>query len=117
MYYMQYAEVVENGCLSARERESFLFDRCIEKLTYLEVEEPSFTTLIETAGFIENFWLTLIEDLGREDNALAADLKASIISIGIYVMKEMMKLRNNEKVDIATLIAISKALRDGLAAN
>ena len=55
MYYMQYAEVVENGCLSARERESFLFDRCIEKLTYLEVEEPSFTTLIETAGFIENF--------------------------------------------------------------
>lgn len=115
MYHMRYSDVVEESGVSARERESALFSRCIEKLEEVQVHNIDSSMVIDTANFIERFWLTLIEDLGREDNHLSHDLKASIISIGIYVMKEMANLRNGDSVDIETLIDISRSLRDGLA--
>ena len=117
MYHMRYSDVVEESGISARERESALFNRCIEKLIEVQVHNINSPIVIEAADFIEGFWIAIIEDLGREDNHLSNHLKASIISIGIYVMKEMNNLRNGVHVDIPTLIDISSSLRDGLAIN
>lgn len=117
MYHMRYSDVIEESGVSARERESALFNRCIEKLEEIDKNEVNNTLIFEYSSFIEKFWLAVIEDLSREDNYLPNDLKGDIISIGIYVVKEMTNLRNGQKIDIAALIDISRFLRDGLAVN
>lgn len=117
MYHMRYADVIEESVASARERESALFNRCIEKLEEISKNYSNISLILEHSNFIEKFWLALIEDLSREDNFLSNELRASIISIGIYVMKEMNNLRNGMKIDVVTLIDISRSLRDGLSVN
>ncbi len=37
---------------------------------------------------LQNSWTTIIDDLGSEENALPKELRAAIISIGIFVLKE-----------------------------
>lgn len=115
MYQMRYADIMEEDVVSGREREEILFERCISMLEEARKQGAGSAEAKETASFMDEFWLVLTEDLGRPDNALPNDLKASLISIGIYVMKETVNMRNGSATDFDNLIMISKSLRDGLA--
>ena len=59
-------------------------------------------------------WTTIIDDLGSEENALPKELKAAIISVGIFVLKEIERIRQGESNDYDTLIEITRSIRDGL---
>ncbi len=45
---------------------------------------------------------------------LPKELKAAIISVGIFVLKEIERIRQGESNDYATLIEITQSIRDGL---
>lgn len=45
---------------------------------------------------------------------LPKELKAAIISVGIFILKEMECIRQGESSDYDTLIEITQSIRDGL---
>ena len=55
-----------------------------------------------------------LDDLTGAENGLPASLRARLISIGIWVIKEIERLRGGEASDLAPLIEINQIIRDGL---
>ncbi|ALE02947.1 Flagellar protein flaF [Bartonella ancashensis] len=103
--------------MSARERERSLFDRCIKLLRDAKEKGPGTHESSEAVQFSRKLWIILIEDLGQADNALPQALKASLISIGFFILKEIQRLDEGEIADFDVLVEISESIRDGLATN
>ena len=114
MYQLRYEDVMNDDMASAKERERMLFDRSIEMLEAAKANGAGSREGIEAAYFTTKLWTTIIDDLGSEENALPKELKAAIISVGIFVLKEMERIRQGESNDYATLIEITQSIRDGL---
>lgn len=114
---MRYEDVMEDDAMSARERERSLFDRCIKLLQDAKEKGPGTYEANEAVQFARKLWVILIEDLGQAENALPQTLKASLISIGFFILKEIQRLDEGEIADFDVLVEISESIRDGLAAN
>lgn len=117
MYQMRYEDVMEEDSVGARERESILFDRGIKLLRTAQAAGPDTREASEAVAFTRKLWIILIEDLGQAENALPKELKASLISIGFFILREIQRLENGEIADFDALVEISESIRDGLASN
>lgn len=111
---MRYEDVMDDGGISGREREAILFNRCIELLDKAEAEGVNSKAAKEAAEFIQKFWNILIEDLSNSENILPQALKASLISIGYYIIKEASRLGAGDSIDFAALRDLLSTIRDGL---
>ena len=114
MYQMRYEDVLVESGVSAREREMILFDRCIDMLESAQKNGPYSEEAKIAVRFVDTFWTMLIEDLAHPENALPKELRASFISIGVYVLKEIEKLGKGDDIDYENIISILKSIRDGL---
>ncbi|NKC51173.1 flagellar biosynthesis regulator FlaF [Ochrobactrum cytisi] len=114
MYQMRYEDVMNDDMASAKERERALFDRSIAMLEAAKANGNGSREAIDATYFTTKLWTTIIDDLGSEENVLPKELKAAIISVGIFVLKEIERIRRGESNDYATLIEITQSIRDGL---
>jgi flagellar protein FlaF len=114
MYQLRYEDVMNDDMASAKDRERMLFDRSIDMLAAAKVNGAGSREGIDAGYFTMRLWTTIIDDLGSEENALPKELKAAIISIGIFVLKELERIRQGESNDYDTLIDITRSIRDGL---
>jgi len=114
MYQLRYEDVMNEDTASAKERERLLFDRSIEMLTVAREHGASSREGIDAGYFTMRLWATLIEDLGSEENVLPKELKAAIISIGLFILKELERIRLGESDDYDSIIDISRTIRDSL---
>lgn len=115
MYNMRYKDVVEDDVLDSREREKTLFDRSVALLRKAQSPDATADDVYEAVKFTRTLWLILIDDLGQSDNGLPEALKASLISIGFFILKEIQQLQDEQVADFDALIEISESIRDGLA--
>ncbi len=114
MYQLRYEDVMNDDMASAKERERMLFDRSIEMLAAAKAYGAGSREGIDASYFTTKLWTTIIEDLGSEENVLPKELKAAIISVGIFILKEIEQIRQGESTDYDTLIEITQSIRDGL---
>jgi len=114
MYQMRYEDIIEESAMDARARESVLFERFINLLEQARRAGPASLAAQEAISYARRLWIALIEDLGDVDNALNKELKASLISIGFFTLREIERLAEGEVIDFDTLIEISGSIRDGL---
>ncbi|PRD42658.1 flagellar biosynthesis regulator FlhF [Phyllobacterium phragmitis] len=114
MYQIRYEDVMSEDAASAKEREGLLFDRSIDLLLAAREHGASSREGINAGYFTMRLWTTLIEDLGSAENALPEELKAAIISIGIFILKEMERIRQGQSDDYDSIIDITRTIRDSL---
>lgn len=114
MYQASYDDVIMDDPATAKERERLLFDRSIEMLGAARDKGPQSRESVEALYFTMRLWTILIEDLGATENALPAELRAGLISIGIFILKEVQKIRIGESTDYDGLIEITRTVRDGI---
>ncbi|MCX2697509.1 MULTISPECIES: flagellar biosynthesis regulator FlaF [Ochrobactrum] len=114
MYQLRYEDVMNDDMASAKEREQMLFDRSIAMLAAAKANGSGSHEAIDAAYFINRLWTTVIDDLASAENALPKELKAAIISVGIFILKEIERIRQGESDDYDTLIEITRSIRDGL---
>lgn len=114
MYQASYDEVMIDDPASAKQRERLLFDRSIGMLEAARDKGSQSRESIEAVYFTTRLWSILIEDLGASENALPAELRAGLISIGIFILKEMQKIRLGESTDYDAIIEITETVRDGI---
>ena len=63
---------------------------------------------------LRSLWAVFLEDLSGPENALSPTLRAGLISIGIWVNKEIDRVRTGTTKDLNSLIEINQIVRNGL---
>jgi len=114
MYEFAYNEIVEESSHSMRAQEARAFDRVINRLREADAGGARTRHGVNALYQLRTLWTVFLDDLNGTDNALPDTLRARLISIGIWVIKEIERLRNGEVTDLAPLIEINQIIRDGL---
>ena len=55
-----------------------------------------------------------VEDLGSSDNVLPKELRANLISIGLWLLREAEDIRQGRTNNFEGLIEVSQIIRDGI---
>ena len=114
MYEFAYNEIVEESSKSMRAQEARALDRVIAMLREAETVGPKSRQGINALYQLRTLWTVFLDDLKGSENALPATLRARLISIGIWIIKEIERLRSGEVSDLTSLIEINQIIRDGL---
>lgn len=114
MYRFAYAEIVDESGSAARDREREVFDHCITLLQEAQKAGPESRAAIEAIYFTRRLWTFLIEDLGSPENQLPDELRANLISVGIWVVRELEKIRLGDAKNFQGVIDIVRSVREGL---
>jgi flagellar protein FlaF len=114
MYEFAYNEIIEESSQSMRAQEARALDRVISMLHEAQACGPKSRQGINALYQLRTLWTVFLEDLNGSGNGLPAALRAGLISIGIWVIKEIERLRGGEISDLTPLIEINQIIRDGL---
>jgi flagellar protein FlaF len=114
MYQFSYAEVLDETPRGARERERQAISRSIQLLEAAETSGVRSRDAIEAILFVRRLWSTLIEDLANPENDLPQGLRADLISIGLWIMREAEQIRLEKSSNFKGIIEVSASIRDGL---
>jgi flagellar biosynthesis activator protein FlaF len=114
MYEFAYNEIVEDSSQSMRAQEARALDRVISMLKEAQDAGPRSRQAIHALYQLRTLWTVFLEDLNGAENALPPPLRARLISIGIWVIREVERLRCGDETDFSSLIEINQIIRDGL---
>jgi flagellar protein FlaF len=114
MYQFSYAEIIEDTAQDCRARERRAFDRAISLLKLAKEKGRSSRESVEALMFLRRLWGTLMDDLANPENGLPQALRASLISIGLWIMKEADLIRLDKSDNFDGLIEMNSILREGL---
>ncbi len=114
MHRLAYAEILAETPSRARERERAAIGRAVELLQAAEGRGPRSREAVEALLFLRRLWWLLIEDLANPENDLPGALRADLISIGLWVLREADRLRLEQSAGFADLIAVMQSIGDGL---
>jgi flagellar protein FlaF len=114
MYQFSYAEVQTDAVADAKDRERQLLSRSIDLL--VEARDKGTKSIESTRAiyFLNRVWTTFVEDLGSEDNELPHELRANLISIGLWLLREAEEVRQGRSDNFEGLIEVSQIIRDGI---
>lgn len=109
-----YKEMQSESFAAARRREADLLQNSIDMLEDACPQGLGSLAMVEAVHFTTRLWTALLCDLADADNALPADLRASLISIGIWVLRQAEAIRRGDPANVNGVIGISAIVRDGL---
>lgn len=114
MYQFSYAEILEDAPEIGRERERAAFDRAIDLMKIAQRPDASRADRETAVSFLQNLWIVLIDDLRNVENALPEALRADLVSIGLWSMREAGEVLRTPEHSLAALIEVNTSIRDGL---
>ena len=114
MYQNSYAEVLEDDQHQARQIEARALDHAVTLLMGADALAAPSIPGIHALHFTRELWLTFIHELAAPENALPQELRANLISIGIWVLKEAEAIRLGSSINYAVIADICGIVRDGL---
>lgn len=114
MYQFSYAEVMTDSVADAKDRERQLLTRSIDLLVAASEKGPATMEANQAIHFLSRVWTTFIEDLGSDENELPAELRANLISIGLWLLREAEEIRLGRSENFEGLIEVSQIIRDGI---
>lgn len=114
MYGASYAEIMDESPALARERERIAFDRAIDLMKRAEAADAPLELRQEATSFLQRLWSFLIDDLANPENALPTELRADLISIGLWNMSRADQILVGDATGFEALIYVNTLIRDGL---
>jgi flagellar protein FlaF len=114
MYETTYRMMLEDTTEQIRDNERRAFDRAVELLRSAQTAGRGTRESVEALHFVSRLWTILLEDLADAGNGLPASLKASLISIGIWVLRRTEQIRQGDEDDFSGLIDVLESVRKGL---
>jgi flagellar protein FlaF len=114
MYQFSYADIQTDSVADAKDRERQLLTRSIDLLSAAHERGSTSLEAIEAIHFLNRVWTSFIEDLGSADNELPRELRANLISIGLWLLREAEEVRQGRSDNFEGLIEVSQIIRDGI---
>ena len=115
MYKTRYAQAREDDWAERRAGERQAFAHAVGLLELAREKGAGSREAIEAIVFLTRLWTFLLEDLAHPENALSPELRARLISIGIWNLRECERLRRREAENLAGLIDVMRTLAGALA--
>ena len=110
-----YSEIAAEDPREARRVEGEAFDRVLALLEAARAAAPDAAARRDALEALERLWTVLLHDLAHADNALPPDLRAQLISVGLWVLRETGRLHLTACTDVDGLIAVNASIRAGLS--
>lgn len=114
MYQFSYSEVQTDSLADARDREEQVLSRSIELLEAARDKGADSQEAVEAIHFMVRVWTTFIDDLGNPENEMPKELRANLISIGLWLLREGEEVRQGRSKNLDGLIEVSQIIRDGI---
>lgn len=114
MYQFSYDEIVEDSSAEERGRERAAIEEGIRLLGEGAAAGPGSAIAQHALNYVEELWTILIEDLVHPNNLLPEATRASLISIGIWIIKEVDLVRRGQSTNFHGIASINAIIRDGL---
>lgn len=114
MYQFSYADIQSDSLADAKDRERQLLTRSIDLLTVAHGKGGLSVEAVEAIHFLNRVWTSFIEDLGSPENELPMELRANLISIGLWLLREAEEVRQGRSNNFEGLIEVSQIIRDGI---
>jgi len=114
MYHFAYSEAVADSASENRELERAVLLQSIAIMEDAETAGPGSREAIEAVFFVTRLWCHLIEDLGSPGNGLKAELRAKLISIGLFLIRAADEVRSGERRSFQGMIEITRSVAEGL---
>jgi flagellar biosynthesis activator protein FlaF len=114
MYQQLYEEVAQEASERIRQDEQRAFRHAIGLMEKARKTRPNSREAVEAVFFLSRLWGVLLEDLAHEENELPTDIRARLISIGIWILKYAEDIRLGKKSDFLPLIEVSESISKGL---
>lgn len=115
MYRQLYAQTAQDSPAVARGRERDVLERAIRLLAVAKVKGARSHESFEATDNVRRLWLLFVDDLSNDGNALPEALRASLISIGLWVLREVDAIDSGKCDNFDGLIEINQMIADGLA--
>lgn len=114
MFDFAYNDIIEEapGAMRAQERKAL--ESIIQLLRGAAAKGARSVEAVNALYQLRVLWGVFLADLKSPDNGLPENLRARLISIGIWVNKEIDRLRTGACEDFTPLIEINEIIRDGL---
>jgi flagellar biosynthesis activator protein FlaF len=114
MYKFSYEEVLSESGGRQRENERLAIEKSIALLRSAERAGPQSRESIDAVVFLNRLWSFFLDDLAKPENGLSEEVKAKLISIGIWILKEAEAISNGKSRNFAGLIDVSNVIAEGL---
>lgn len=114
MYKFAYEEAIENSGAVARDAERQALEHSLRLLRIASAKDAKPTHRAEALSFVVSLWSFLLEDLAKPDNALPVELRASLISIGFWMLRESEAISNAKSKPLNGLIDVTQMIAEGL---
>ncbi len=115
MYNSSYADVLADTTQHNRAMERRAIERSIELLHIAQAKGGGSAEATQAVDFLMRLWSIILEDLAKPDNQLPPALRASLISIGLWIMGEAEQIRLGASTNFSGVIDVSTTIADGLA--
>ncbi len=116
VYQKIYEEIAEDTSEKIRQDEMRAVRHSINLLAIARKVGPNSREAVEALFFFSRLWSTILQDLASPENGLPRELRAKIISIGIWMLKHAEAIRQDKESDFQPLIDISENIYIGLKA-
>ena len=114
MYKFSYEEMLSESGGRQRENERLAIEQSVTLLQSAERAGPQSREAVEAIIFLNRLWSFFLEDLSKAENGLPDDVRAKLISIGIWMLKEAQAISNGKSRNFAALIDVSNVIAEGL---
>jgi len=114
MYQQRYAEIAGDSAKTARERERKALETAIAKLVLAKTHGARSPEAFEATAFVRRLWMIFLTDLSGDENGLPPALRASLISIGLWIRREADLIDEGRSSNFDGLIDINQLIADGL---
>jgi flagellar protein FlaF len=114
MYQFSYAEIMQDAVADAKERERQVLGRSISLLVAARDQEKYSREAVEALFYTRRVWISFIDDLKNPENQLDIELRANLISIALWILKECDRIRRRQSTNYQGIIDVTTIIRDGL---
>jgi|688.fasta_scaffold1183738_1 flagellar protein FlaF len=114
MYNKSYAIIAQESPQHYRRVERALLEQAIDELRSACIHGSMSVEMFKATARLRRIWSALISDLSNENNALPDELRASLISIGIWIQKELDKIDAGKSDNYSGIIEINQIIVNGL---
>jgi flagellar biosynthesis activator protein FlaF len=114
MYKFSYGDIIDEGGAAARASERLALLHSLKLLRNMNAPSARPVEKYEALAFVNSLWSFLLEDLAKRENALPVELRASLISIGFWMLRESEAIGNGSSNNIKGLIEITEMIAEGL---
>ena len=115
MYTQSYREQLAASGAAGRDGERRALERSLVLLEAARAAGAGSPEAVAAVHATVRLWSVLVEDLALPGNGLPPELRAGLVSVGLWVLRRCEDIRQGRDTDFDGLIAVTATIRDGLA--